>query len=318
MDTNESMAVPVDPLERRRIQNRHAQRNFRNRRNQQRVSQALAPSPIVFVPSYQHPVQHQPIQPTQQPALPHIQPNNAYGSFDISLDQLFTDLQSGISDITPPPIQQDSIEASSNLPQYDPHDNSQLLPNLSLDTVHNLQASHNVIPNVLETLPSPGVALMSSSPTTDSLPSPNPDDLPVLHYAAFRGRASIISILLDQALSINEQDSSGRTPLHLAAMQGHADAVDILLAHGAMVNTKDKLGRTPIHWAALGQHERTLKSLISHGADVNAAENNDWTVVHICAERGWEEGLKTVLQAGGDLTRRVRKCEGWRRQECTH
>ncbi|KAF1948732.1 ankyrin [Byssothecium circinans] len=217
----------------------------------------------------------------------------------------------------PPPIQQDAMEASSSLPQYNPHHNPPLLPNASLDTVHNLQAPHNLIPNVMETFQSPGVATMMSPPATDNLPSPNSDDghLPVLHIAAFRGRTSIVSILLDQSLPINEQDSSGRTPLHLAAMAGHADAANILLARGALVNAKDNLGRTPIHWAALGQHEKTLKVLIIQGADVNAADNNDWTVVHVCAERGWEEGLTAVLQAGGDLTRRARKCEVWRRQE---
>jgi ankyrin repeat protein len=222
-----------------------------------------------------------------------------------------------VADITPPPNQQDAMGASSSLPQYDPLHNPQLLPNTSLDTYHNLPAPHNMFPNVMDTFSSPGTAIMASPPTTDNSPSPNSDDghLPVLHIAAFRGRTFIISLLLDQSLPINEQDSTGRTPLHLAAMTGHADAANILLARGAFANAKDNLGRTPIHWAALGKYEKTLKVLISEGADVNAADNNDWTVVHVCAERGWAEGLTAVLQAGGDLTRKARKCEVWRRQE---
>lgn len=286
------------------------------RRNQQRVGQAQTASPIIFVPSYQHPPQ-QPPEPTQQPTPPHTQTNTAYENYDFAFDQLFTTLRNGVANIMPPTIQQDAIEASSSVPQYDPHHNPQLLLNTSLDTVHNLQAPHNMIPNVMETFPSPGVAMMMSPPATDGLPSPNSDDehLPILHIAAFRGRTSIVSILLNQSLPINEQDSSGRTPLHLAAMTGHADVANILLTRGASVNMKDNLGRTPIHWAALGQHEKTLKVLISQGADVNAADKNDWTVVHVCAERGWDEGLTAVLQAGGDLTRRARKCEVWRQQE---
>jgi hypothetical protein len=286
------------------------------RRNQQRVSQALTASPITFVPSYQHAPQQQPHQPAQQPTPPHTQTNTAYENFDFPFDQLFPTLN-GAANIMPPPTQQDAIEASSSLPHYDPHHNPQLPPNTSFDTLHNLHAPHNMFPNVMETFPSPGVAMMTSPPATDSLPSPNSDDghLPVLHIAAFRGRTSIVSILLDQSLPINEQDSSGRTPLHLAAMTGHADVANILLARGALVNTKDNVGRTPLHWAALGQHEKNFKLLISHGADVNAADKNDWTVVHVCAERGWEEGLTAVLQAGGDLTRKARKCEIWRRQE---
>ena len=353
MDNSESVAMPVEPLERRRVQNRHAQRNFRSkhlqrihhykcipsfcftlkatcwkapkiftdtvldRRNQQRVSQALAASPIVFVPSYQHPPQQQPHEPAQQPTPPHTQTNTAYGNFDVSFDQLFSSIRNGVGNDMPPPIQQDAMEPPSSLPQYDTHHNPQLLPNTTLDTVHNMQAPQNMIPNVMETFPSPGIPMMASPSATGNLPSPNSDDghLPVLHIAAFRGRTSIVSILLDQSLPVNEQDSSGRTPLHLAAMNGHADAANVLLTRGALANTKDKLGRTPIHWAALGQHEETLKVLISHGADVNAADNNDWTVVHVCAERGWDVGLTAVLQAGGDLTRRARKCEVWRRQE---
>ena len=284
------------------------------RRNQQRVSQALTASPVIFVPSYQPPPQQPPPQPTQQPTPPHTQSTTAYENFDFSFDHLFTTLRNGVTEIMPP-----AMEASTSLPQYDPHHNPQMLPTTSLDTVHNLQAPHNMIPNVIETFPSPGVGMMASPPATDGLPSPNSDDgnLPVLHIAAFRGRTSIVSILLDQSLPVNEQDSSGRTPLHLASMNGHADVANILLARGALVNTKDNLGRTPIHWAALGQHEKTLKVLISQGADVNAADRNDWTVVHVCAERGWDEGLTAVLQAGGDLTRRAKKCDVWKRQEPT-
>jgi hypothetical protein len=266
---------------------------------------------MIFVPSYRDSPQQQSHQPVQQPTPPHTQPNTAYRSFEFPFDQLVITPRNIVADITPPPIQQDAMEASLGLPQYDPHHNPQLLPNPSLNTVHHFHAPHNMIPNVLETFPSPGVAMMASPPVADNLPSPNSDDghLPVLHYAAARGRTSIVSILLDQSLPINEQDSSGRTALHLAAMTGHADAANVLLTRGALVNTKDSLGRTPIHWAALGQDEKTLKLLISQGADVNAADNNDWTVVHICAERGWEEGMTTVLQAGGDFTRRARKCK---------
>lgn len=291
-----------------------------DRRNKQRVNQALAASPITSVPSPQHSTQHQLLLPVQHPTPSHTRPNIAYGSFDLSSRRLFTALPNGVADVTPPAITQQHVTgSSSSYSQHEMHQDPQPLPNHPLDTLHSGQAPNNTDPNGLETLPSSGQAMMPPPATKNKCTCPesdaDPSHLPVLHYAVYRGNTSIASILLDQSRTVNEQDSSGRTPLHVAAMTGHTETAKLLIARGALVNAKDHLGRTPIHWAALGQHDKTFELLISKGANVNAADNNDWTVVHICAERGWEETLTMVLKAGGDLTRRARKCGVSRLQE---
>mmetsp|Transcript_55875 Transcript_55875/g.120862 ORF Transcript_55875/g.120862 Transcript_55875/m.120862 type:complete len:371 (-) Transcript_55875:50-1162(-) len=71
-----------------------------------------------------------------------------------------------------------------------------------------------------------------------------------LHMAAFKGRASILSMLLDAGGDPNAADDGGNTGLHHAASAGHARAVALLLSRRAMPDCRNGFGRSPADLAA--------------------------------------------------------------------
>ncbi|KAF5015223.1 hypothetical protein F66182_13523 [Fusarium sp. NRRL 66182] len=66
-----------------------------------------------------------------------------------------------------------------------------------------------------------------------------------LHIAAQRGHKQILQVLIQSGnTDVNQQDSDGRTPLLHAAMQNHETAVRLLLTHGARIGILDCDGRS--------------------------------------------------------------------------
>jgi len=62
----------------------------------------------------------------------------------------------------------------------------------------------------------------------------------------------------------------GRTTLHLAAMKGYLPIVQMLLEKGMDINARDNYGWTPLHLAAERGQQAVVKALLERGADVYA------------------------------------------------
>lgn len=88
------------------------------------------------------------------------------------------------------------------------------------------------------------------------------------------------------------------TLLLFAASRGHADAVELLLAHGADVNAKTVEGWTPLHRATAGHHRKVAKLLLTHNADVNATNNEGIAPWHI-AQENYDKSMMELLLAMG-------------------
>jgi len=50
---------------------------------------------------------------------------------------------------------------------------------------------------------------------------------------------------------MDQPDNDGRTPLHWAAYKGYADTIRLLLVLDSRYDVADKEGCTPLHWAAI-------------------------------------------------------------------
>ncbi len=84
-----------------------------------------------------------------------------------------------------------------------------------------------------------------------------------LHWAAAKGHASAVQLLIKSGASLEQRNESGATPLHSAAANGEQAAVRALLAAGASHTVTDYSEQTP-HEAALSRGCKDVVKLIAH------------------------------------------------------
>ena len=83
----------------------------------------------------------------------------------------------------------------------------------------------------------------------------------VLDWAARKGHAEVVKVLINFTADPNAPDKDGNTPIHFAAMEGHLDVVKALIAFVYPPNVKNKLGKTPIYYASMNGYAEIVKIL---------------------------------------------------------
>jgi hypothetical protein len=83
-----------------------------------------------------------------------------------------------------------------------------------------------------------------------------------LLWAAERGHASVVRLLLERGVNVNWRDEHYLTPLSVASQNGHEAVVKLLLsANGIDADCLDLFGHTPRLWAAQNGHVSVLRLL---------------------------------------------------------
>lgn len=80
---------------------------------------------------------------------------------------------------------------------------------------------------------------------------------PALHYAAYGGFYSCMSLLLESGAEVDARDNTGVTALHWACASGSLDAVKLLVRHNAFFNYVETEGDklTPLDYAVIRDHQ---------------------------------------------------------------
>ena len=119
--------------------------------------------------------------------------------------------------------------------------------------------------------------------------------------AALGGQDTMISLLVNQGLDLNEEGVLG-TPLRAASIMCHESTVRLLLRLGASLHISGSFGE-PLQAAAMRGHESITRTLLSHGADVNSEGGLYGTALQAAAHRGYQKVVEILLDAGADVYR---------------
>lgn len=130
------------------------------------------------------------------------------------------------------------------------------------------------------------------------------DGMTALHWAATRGSASEIKVLVYAGARLESTTRNGNyTPLHLAARSGQGAAVRALLDAGANANAvTNSGGATPLHMAAAQGDSVSVQALIDHKAKVDARESAyDQTPLMWAATYDRVVAIQTLVAGGADI-----------------
>lgn len=120
-------------------------------------------------------------------------------------------------------------------------------------------------------------------------------------YAAFRGAADALVVLLDQTGISPDAPDQGRTALGWAALGGDPTACQMLLDRGADPNLPDAQGSYPLHHACAGGHAAVALALLEAGATPNAADGSGNFPVHYAVENGMYAIIQVLRSRGANL-----------------
>ncbi|KAK6448902.1 hypothetical protein ACSS6W_008557 [Trichoderma asperelloides] len=271
--------------ERRRTQNRIAQRKHRRRKAEKKLS-AMSASPDIRVLSHPGPccscVTGRPgnigTEDYSQSFISITSPNSSYGPLTPSA---FSDYESH-SNVSAREVignelpNQWSPFWSATSPLFDT-DANVLPPGDALDG-----RSHSPIPSS---------ASLDIQPFQDSQSSASalPYDVSPGHLR--RQKSNSLS---------PEAPIGGQFPLHLAARGGYIGTISLLISRGARLDIKDTYGRTALHYAAEAGQFEAVTMLLSLGANPFLADGEGCSSLHVAASKGREDIVRVLMERGMD------------------
>lgn len=125
-----------------------------------------------------------------------------------------------------------------------------------------------------------------------------PGGLTALHLAVVDHRLAAMQLLLDKAADPNLRDAEGASPLDDAVWGGTPEAVAMLLSHGAHLNDPDtQTGATPINEAAFKGNTRVVQFLLQFHPDLGIADNRGYSPLDSAVRMGKEDSAMLLLNA---------------------
>ncbi|KPM37681.1 hypothetical protein AK830_g8896 [Neonectria ditissima] len=314
--------IPTDPAERRRLQNRVAQRKWRRKRDEQRAAAKLnvddhpshdldAPRPHAILP---HDPSITAYSATPDPCLLStacqpdtlVQGNSSIGVEELNLDGIdFLGLLD--SDIA---IESQAAPDSTSIPHFIPHP----CPPTNMGSQGNNKSQETEKQRQYPGKRKPYHHICNRAQHSMFRKPSDPEGwLSPLHIAAQQGHEGVVrALLLRSRTDPNGRDSEGRTPLMHAIIEGHSRTVAALVTRGALIGHGDPDEHNALHYAAWYGHEEVLRVLLQacapDGPEINACGSTGWTPLHIATAWGFEAGVLMLLDFGADSSRVAPKC----------
>jgi len=112
---------------------------------------------------------------------------------------------------------------------------------------------------------------------------------------------SVVSLLLDGANPMVQNDQDGKTAIHIAAMKGDIPILEFLLDHPKSdINVKDDNDSTPVASAMQEGKSKIVQYLLDRGADHKIPNKLKKTLLHVCGEKGNKALVKHLIEKLND------------------
>lgn len=109
------------------------------------------------------------------------------------------------------------------------------------------------------------------------------------HVAAQFGQTTFLNhIVAKYNADFDAPDNTGHSPLHWAAYKGYADTIRLLLFRDACQGRQDSAGCTPLHWAAVRGNVEACTVLVHAGTkqELLVKDNSGFTPTQLAFDKG--------------------------------
>ncbi|KAK3398305.1 hypothetical protein B0T20DRAFT_410759 [Sordaria brevicollis] len=105
---------------------------------------------------------------------------------------------------------------------------------------------------------------------------------------------------IDSATWTSKDGEQFEPLLHTAAKNGNCGIIQMLLDHNTDVNERNSSGMTALHVAIENSQEDVIMLLLQRGIDVNAEDNSHRTALSMAVSSNSESGVRLFLMHGAD------------------
>lgn len=124
-------------------------------------------------------------------------------------------------------------------------------------------------------------------------------DVMPLHKACLKYSDELIHLIKRDHSRINQEDSTGKTPLHYAVTGGDIRCIKLLVENGADINHKDATGITPIVFAST--NVQNLEYLIDRGANIHVKSTVPTSPLLMAVLTGKKESVELLMKHGANI-----------------
>ncbi|KAJ4287137.1 hypothetical protein N0V90_012535 [Kalmusia sp. IMI 367209] len=140
-----------------------------------------------------------------------------------------------------------------------------------------------------------------------------PQSLPLegqtaLHIAAGSGAITTVTTLLQMSADVLVKDGVGRTALHVAVERSQEAVVAELVKHKSLLDEVNHKGETALHLAARAGNDGIVRILLRAGSGIEMKDSDGRTALHMSAMYNNDVVLKLLLVEGADIDARIRTC----------
>ena len=109
----------------------------------------------------------------------------------------------------------------------------------------------------------------------------DPQGKSVLSIATFAPEPRCVKLLLEAGADPTHKSQLGHNALHVAAgNQDNRQVIDYLIHGGVDMNERDTYGATPLHQSAVMNYSISAQALLDHGAIIDALDNDGDSPLH--------------------------------------